>query len=271
MYNKKFIKIDFNREVIIPRNVDRLYSYLNEMRKVEKIDDQNEIDRLVLEYQTSGSMQARDRVINSFLYYTLAAAAQLTSDKYKLADTIQEANEIVINALKTYDAGTGEHFITYATSSMINAIGKFCRHFGTPLTVRDEIEDEDPYEDIITDPEVLDKYRQVNHPGDPQTVSLNAPVGHEDEDSFTLADVLACKDTTVEDWERLHDAKTIAQVILSQLSDLEQRILCLSYGIGCRQLNDDYIAQQLDLPSKERVRQIRQFALTKALCMNIHH
>lgn len=270
MKTKKSIRIDLNKEIRFDRNESRINTYLNEIRKYEITEDQKVIDQWVLEYQTTGSEVARTKAIKALLRYATVVAANFYKRPLQLSDLIDEANEALIRALDTYDATQERHFMTYATRSMINTLLDYCNQYRNSLTVRDEIEDEDPYEDIITDPEVLDKYRQVHHPGDPQTVSLDAPVGHEDEDSFTLADVLACEDTTVEDWERLHDAKTIAQVILSQLTPQEQRILCMTYGIGCRQLNDCYIAQQLDLPSPERVRQIRQFALTKALCITIH-
>lgn len=95
-----------------------------------------------------------------------------------------------------------------------------------------------------------------------QTVSLNAPVG-EDEDSFLEDTIPSCNEMSVEDSVVMYALKENLQKAIATLTPREQQILRMRFGLDDgRNRTLEEIGQELGV-TRERIRQIEKKSLQK--------
>ena len=92
-------------------------------------------------------------------------------------------------------------------------------------------------------------------------VSVDAPF--QDDDSNSLIDIMTDEDapTTDNNMERESLSKDL-EAALSTLSEREQQVLKMLFGIGCNEMTAEEVANSLSL-TRERVRQIKERALRR--------
>ena len=222
--------------------------------------------------------KARQRLVEANLRFVISVANQYHQHNMDLADLISEGNIGLIKAAERFDDTRGFKFISYAVwwirQSISSAICENGRTIRLPLNqqalinlysvlLNETMQTEQRKPTIAEFAEFADidenkasmLIEQTNN-----TLSMDAPLSEDTESS--VADLVSSGSKTDEslDKESLHhDMKTMLNHILSAK---EKEILIRSFGIDCKEEGLEDIGFALGL-SKERVRQIRENALSK--------
>ena len=103
---------------------DSLFSYLEKIKKFPILSEDEE-NKLVRDFQSTGSLDAAQRLVTSHL--RLAAKIALTYRRYGLpmADIISEANIGLMQAVKKFDLSKNVRLATYAIWWIKAAINDF--------------------------------------------------------------------------------------------------------------------------------------------------
>jgi len=264
---------------ITTRESRSLDKYLQEIGKVALTEPEEEV-QLAVKIR-NGDVKALDRLVKANLRFVVSIAKQYQNEGLPLSDLINEGNLGLIKAAQRFDETRGFKFISYAVwwirQSMLHAIAEHSRLVRVPLNkvginsrvaqafnvLEQEFEREPTAEELA---DMLDiQTEEVYH-------SLMASVRHlsvdkplSDEDDNTLIDVLANPNASRADRKLTHEEslKTDIQRSLGILTDKQKQVICYLYGIGIdHPMTMDNIGQQLYI-TRERVRQIKDRALTK--------
>jgi len=261
--------------------LDSVQMYLREIGKVPLLKSEDEID--LAKRIERGEEAAKQRLTSSNLRLVVSIAKRYVgrSPNLTLLDLIQEGNIGLFKAVEKYDWRRGYKFSTYATwwirQAITRALADQSRTIRIPVHMVETISKytqvkrrllqdlgrEPLPEEIASEMGVeLDKVRQIMKISQ-ETVSLEAPVGGDEEDS-TLGEF-------IEDEKTILPHHSAARVLLrEQLKDIlvdlsprEQKILKMRFGL------DDGVTHTLEEVgnefgvTRERIRQIEAKALEK--------
>lgn len=109
---------------------DAFYSYLQDIRDLDLLTHEEEID--LARQAAAGDKLAQRKLIESNLRLVIALARRYTRAGVLLVDLIQEGNLGLMYAVKKFDYERGNHFSTYATRWIQQAI---CRAVGEQVHV----------------------------------------------------------------------------------------------------------------------------------------
>jgi RNA polymerase primary sigma factor len=262
-------------------NVDSVQMYLKEIGKTDLIsgDEEVELAKRILK----GDEDAREKLTKANLRLVVNIAKRYVgrSPHLTLLDLIQEGNIGLFRAVEKFDYKRGYKFSTYATwwirQAITRALADQSRTVRIPVHMvetiskfnqvkRRLIQDlgrEPMPEEIAAEMGVeVEKIRHIIKISQ-ETVSLEAPVGEDEEDS-TLADFVVDEKTVMPNQiaaQRL--LRDWLQEILVDLAPREQEILGMRFGMK------DGITHTLEEVGKkfrvtrERIRQIEAKALQK--------
>ena len=261
--------------------LDSVQMYLREIGKVPLIKFADEVE--LAKKIEKGDEAARQRLTNANLRLVVSIAKRYVgrSPNLTLLDLIQEGNIGLFKAVEKYDWRRGYKFSTYATwwirQAITRALADQSRTIRIPVHMVETISKytqvkrrllqdlgrEPLPEEIASEMGVeLDKVRQIIKISQ-ETISLEAPVGGDEEDS-TLGEFIEDEKTILPHHsaarrllrEQLKD-------ILVDLSPREQKILKMRFGL------DDGITHTLEEVgnefgvTRERIRQIEAKSLEK--------
>jgi len=262
-------------------DVDSVQMYLKEIGKTNLLSSLEEVE--LAKRIEKGDEEARERLIKSNLRLVVSIAKRYVgrSPNLTLLDLIQEGNIGLFRAADKFDYHRGYKFSTYATwwirQAITRALADQSRTIRIPVHMVETISKytqvkrrllqdlgrEPMPEEIAAEMGVeVEKVRYIQKISQ-DTVSLESPVGEDEEDS-TLGEF-------IEDEKTITPSQSAARrllrdwlvEILDDLSPRERKILDMRFGLG------DGITHTLEEVGKEfrvtreRIRQIEAKALQK--------
>ena len=264
---------------ITNRESESLEKYLQEIGKVELISPEEEVKLALLIKQ--GDQQALDKLTKANLRFVVSVAKQYQNQGLTLPDLINEGNLGLIKAAQRFDETRGFKFISYGVwwirQSIMQALAEQSRIVRLPLNkvgltnrisraytqLEQEFERTPTVEELafFLDIEIEEVAATLNVAA--RHVSMDSPLS--DGEESTLIDVLvngnadsADKQIMFNDSLRMEIARS-----LSILTERQKEVICLFYGIGLDQpFSLEDIGARFCL-TRERVRQIKDKALTK--------
>ena len=260
---------------------DSVRLYLREIGKIPHLTPEEEADlaQRILE----GDTAAKDKMVESNMRLVVSIAKRYSGRGLDFLDLIQEGNTGLLRAVDKFDPSKGFKFSTYATwwirQAITRAIADQARTIRIPVhmvetinkvlrssrKLTQELNREPTNEEIAKemgmDVEKIEYVMRIKQ----DIASLDASVGKDgDDEDSVLGDF-------VEDEERISPEDSAANQILkdqlaeiiTSLSDREQKIIKLRFGIGGgRPHTLEEVGAEFSV-TRERIRQIEAKALSK--------
>lgn len=260
---------------------DSVRLYLREIGKIPLLNSEEEL--ALAQRVVAGDKKAKDKMAEANMRLVVSIAKRYSGRGLDFLDLIQEGNTGLLRAVEKFDPDKGFKFSTYATwwirqaitraiadqartiripVHMVETINKLLR---TQRRMTQELNREPTIEELAKELEMEpDKVEYVIKIKQDIT-SLDAGVGRdgEDEDSV-LGDFIEDEDgTTPEESATSQLLKEQVQSILSTLSDREQKIVKMRFGLENGKSHTlEEVGQEFAV-TRERIRQIEAKALAK--------
>ena len=269
---------------ITNRESQSLEKYLQEIGKVELISPEEEVKLATLIKQ--GDQRALDRLTKANLRFVVSVAKQYQNQGLSLPDLINEGNVGLIKAAQRFDETRGFKFISYAVwwirQSILQALAEQSRIVRLPLNkvgltnriqkayslLEQQFEREPSAEELAEvlemDLEEVAATLGINA----RHVSMDSPLSEGEEN--TLIDVLENPNADKTDGQLDHNEslKTEIDRSLKALTERQKEVICFFFGIGVdHPMSLEDIGEKFSL-TRERVRQIKDKAITKLKASN---
>ena len=260
---------------------DSVRLYLREIGKIPLLTPEEEAD--LAQRIVKGDKKAKDKMVESNMRLVVSIAKRYGGRGLDFLDLIQEGNTGLLRAVEKFDPDKGFKFSTYATwwvrQAITRAIADQARTIRIPVHMVETINkvlrttrkltselnreptNEEIAEELGMEPSKIDYVMRIKQ----DIASLDASVGREgDDEDSVLGDF-------VEDEERDSPEDSAANQILKEqlseiiatLTDREQKIIRLRFGIGGgRPHTLEEVGNEFDV-TRERIRQIEAKALSK--------
>lgn len=260
---------------------DSVRLYLREIGKIPLLTAEEEAD--LAQRIVKGDKKAKDKMVESNMRLVVSIAKRYGGRGLDFLDLIQEGNTGLLRAVEKFDPDKGFKFSTYATwwvrQAITRAIADQARTIRIPVHMVETINkvlrtsrkltselNREPTnaeiaKELDMDPDKIDYVMRIKQ----DIASLDASVGREgDDEDSVLGDF-------VEDEERASPEDSAANQILKEqlseiiatLTDREQKIIRLRFGIGGgRPHTLEEVGAEFDV-TRERIRQIEAKALSK--------
>jgi len=261
-------KLDFAlNEQLYFRDINR-YQVLTESREKE-----------VIARIKDGEKAALNVLLTCNLRFVVSIARKYQNKGLSLLELINEGNLGLYKAAKKFNGDKGVRFISYAVWWIRQSIQKALFDQANNIKVppnkialynrfKVAMAKLGDFEKAMDLPEFAEAREEiVSVIGKLSAISLSSPVQKDDGEGDSvnsLVDTIGVKPNQEEESER-HELRTVIDNLLSLMTDKEETVLRMYYGIGClKEYTLDEIGQELKL-TKERVRQIKNRALRKLL------
>ena len=268
-------------EDLVPDSVDMtepLKIYLKEIGRIPLLtaEEELELGRQIAE----GDTEARRKMEEANLRLVVAVAKHYAGKGMQFMDLIQEGNIGLMCAVEKFDYTKGSKFSTYAVwwikEAILRALDSQSREIRVPVRVaqnmnkiskterkmeqtlgREVAAEEIAKELHMTTEEVERMQSYIKNP-----VSLETPVG--DEEDSSLEDFIEdTQEPTPEEAVAALVQKEEVQEMLSTLTEKEQKILRLRYGLEDGNVHTLEETGQILGVTRERIRQLESRALEK--------
>jgi RNA polymerase primary sigma factor len=258
---------------------DSVRLYLREIGKIPLLNAQEE---LALAHRVvAGEKEAKDQMAEANLRLVVSIAKRYVGRGLDLLDLIEEGNTGLLRAVEKFDPDKGFKFSTYATwwirqaitraiadqartiripVHMVETINKLLR---TQRRLTQEMNREPSNEEIAKEMEIdvakVEHIMKIKQ----DISSLDASI-RDDEEESVLADFIEDEDTiTPEESATGQLLKEQVKDMLSALTEREQKILKLRFGLeDGKQHTLEEVGQEFSV-TRERIRQIEAKALAK--------
>ena len=264
---------------ITNRESESLEKYLQEIGKVDLITPEEEV-KLALRIK-QGDQAALDKLTKANLRFVVSVAKQYQNQGLTLPDLINEGNLGLIKAAQRFDETRGFKFISYGVwwirQSIMQALAEQSRIVRLPLNkvgltnrisrafsyLEQEYERSPTAEELAFFLDIDTEEVSATMNVAARHVSMDSPLS--DGEESTLIDVMINSNADSADKQIMFrdSLKQEIQRSLSVLTERQKEVICYFYGIGVDQpLSLEDIGARFCL-TRERVRQIKDKALTK--------
>lgn len=260
---------------------DSVRLYLHEIGKIPLLTAEEEID-LAMKIR-EGNQRAKDKMAEANMRLVVSIAKRYTGRGLDFLDLIQEGNTGLLRAVEKFDPDKGFKFSTYATwwirQAITRAIADQARTIRIPVHMVERINKllrtqrrmtqqlnreptmEELSKELEMEPEKIEYIMKIKQ----DISSLDAAVGRDgEEDDSVLGDFIEDEDTaTPEESATSELLREQISSILSTLSDREQKIVRMRFGLdGGKTHTLEEVGQEFAV-TRERIRQIEAKALAK--------
>ena len=263
---------------ITNRECASLQQYLSDVAKIPMVTAEEEV--ILTQKIKQGDQAALERLTSANLRFVVSVAKQYESSGLTLGDLINEGNLGLIKAAQRFDETKGFKFISYAVwwirQSILQAINEHARIVRLPANKVGDLSKisktssalEQQLERVPTPEEVAEilgttaeKVSSVLSSAS-RALSVDAPFSGEEEN--TLLDVLPNKFGATDSGVMSESLSTEVSRGLRLLDERDRDIVASFFGLGTGQaLSLEEIGDKYHLTAKERVRQIKDKALTR--------
>ncbi|WP_026259893.1 sigma-70 family RNA polymerase sigma factor [Segetibacter koreensis] len=264
---------------ITNRESQSLEKYLQEIGKVELLTPEEEVALAVR--IKKGDQQALERLTKANLRFVVSVSKQYQNQGLTLPDLINEGNLGLIKAAQRFDETKGFKFISYAVwwirQSILQALAEQSRIVRLPLNkvgltnriskayqmLEQEFEREPTAEELADLLEITTEEVATSLMMSTRHVSVDGPIMDGEEN--TLIDVLVNENADTTDERLVHTESLSIEIArsLKSLTERQKNVLCYFYGIGVdHPMSLEDIGERYSL-TRERVRQIKDKAITK--------
>ncbi len=260
---------------------DSVRLYLHEIGKIPLLTGEEEL--ALAKQVVEGSQRAKDKMAEANMRLVVSIAKRYTGRGLDFLDLIQEGNTGLLRAVEKFDPERGYKFSTYATwwirQAITRAIADQARTIRIPVHMVETINKllrtqrrmtqklnreptlDELSEELEMEVEKIEHIMKIKQ----EISSLDAAVGREgDDDDSVLGDFIEDEDTTSPEESATSELlrEHIAE-ILSTLSDREQKIIKMRFGLGGGKSHTlEEVGQEFAV-TRERIRQIEAKALNK--------
>lgn len=258
---------------------DSLSIYLDEINKIPLLTAEQELE--LIKKVASGSKSAKNKLVEANLRFVVKTAKEYMNRGIEFEDLIDEGNAGLMQAINHFDPNAGVKFISYAVwwirQSIMKALYEYGHEIRLPMNRANELvniekarkmigENKTENEQVIEisnilglEKEVVRNLMNVSR----EMKSLDTPMSNTDSSSDTIGDLIFDNryknpETEVIE-ESLHND---IEEALSNLSEKEEKILRLRYGLNGREpMSLKEVGDEIGL-TKERIRQIEKHAIS---------
>ncbi len=260
---------------------DSVRLYLREIGKIPLLsaEEEMELARRIIK----GDKKAKDKMAEANMRLVVSIAKRYSGRGLDFLDLIQEGNTGLLRAVEKFDPDKGFKFSTYATwwirQAITRAIADQARTIRIPVHMVETINKllrtqrrmtqelnreptiEELSKELDMEPEKIEYVIKIKQ----DISSLDASVGRDGEDDESaLQDFIVDEDTvSPEDSATSQLLKEQVQDMLSSLSDREQKIVRMRFGLDNGKNHTlEEVGQEFAV-TRERIRQIEAKALAK--------
>ena len=260
---------------------DSVRLYLREIGKIPLLNAEEELE--LAHRVIAGDKRAKDKMAEANMRLVVSIAKRYSGRGLDFLDLIQEGNTGLLRAVEKFDPDKGFKYSTYATwwirqaitraiadqartiripVHMVETINKLLR---TQRRMTQELNREPTIEELAKEldmePEKVEYVIKIKQ----DISSLDAGVGRDgDEEDSVLGDFIEDEDTvSPEDSATNQLLKEQVNDVLSSLSDREQKIVRMRFGLDNGKSHTlEEVGQEFAV-TRERIRQIEAKALAK--------
>ncbi len=258
---------------------DSVRLYLREIGKIPLLNAKDELE--LAQRVVAGDKDAKDQMAEANMRLVVSIAKRYVGRGLDLLDLIQEGNTGLLRAVEKFDPDKGFKFSTYATwwirQAITRAIADQARTIRIPVHMVETINkllrtqrrltqelNREPTNDEIAKAMEIDVDKVEHIMKIKQDISsLDASVRDDEEDSV-LGDFIEDEDTISPEESATNQLlKEHVKTLLSGLTDREQKILKLRFGLEDGKSHTlEEVGQEFSV-TRERIRQIEAKALAK--------
>ncbi len=258
---------------------DSVRLYLREIGKIPLLSSPEEL--ALAQRVVAGDKEAKDQMAEANMRLVVSIAKRYVGRGLDLLDLIQEGNTGLLRAVEKFDPDKGFKFSTYATwwirQAITRAIADQARTIRIPVHMVETINkllrtqrrltqelNREPTNDEIAKAMEIDVDKVEHIMKIKQDISsLDASVRDDEEDSV-LGDFIEDEDTISPEESATNQLlKEHVKALLSGLTDREQKILKLRFGLEDGKSHTlEEVGQEFSV-TRERIRQIEAKALAK--------
>ncbi len=260
---------------------DSVRLYLREIGKIPLLNSEEEL--ALAQRVVAGDKKAKDQMAEANMRLVVSIAKRYSGRGLDFLDLIQEGNTGLLRAVEKFDPDKGFKFSTYATwwirQAITRAIADQARTIRIPVhmvetinkllrTQRRMTQDlnreptiEELAKELEMEPEKVEYVMKIKQ----DITSLDAGVGRDDgEDDTVLGDFIEDEDAASPEESAANQLlKEQVQDILEVLTEREQKILKMRFGLDDGKSHTlEEVGQEFSV-TRERIRQIEAKALAK--------